>query len=157
LQNDRVHGQQLRRSMQFAAITTVFGLTFVAGIMIGAPIIPSILGHEFDGSIVMMRVLAPMVVLRGLTSFPLNGLMGLGKTGVRTLLLLCSAAVSMVLYLSLIPSLQWKGAAIGTLVSETFLAAASWWALVHYQRLTNESLATELAVDSARDAVPQPA
>ena len=157
LQNDAVHGQQLRRSIQFAAITTIFGLTFVGGIMLFAPVIPAILGDEFDDSIVMMRVLAPMVVLRGLTSFPLNGLMGLGKTGVRSLLLLGSAAVSMVLYLSLIPSLQWKGAAIGTLASETFLAAASWCALVHYQRVTNESLADTPSSERARTLEPQPA
>ena len=157
LQNDEVHGQQLQRSIRFAAITTAFGLVFVAGIMVCAPVIPAILGHEFDGSIVMIRVLAPMVVLRGLTSFPLNGLMGLGQTGLRTLLLLGSAAVSMVLYLSLIPSLQWKGAAIGTLASETFLAAASWWALVHYQRLNDKTLATPPATDRARTLEPQPA
>lgn len=155
LQNDAVHGQQLRRSIQFAAITTIFGLAFVGGIMLFAPVIPAILGHEFDDSVTMMRVLAPMVVLRGLTSFPLNGLMGLGKTGVRSLLLLGSAAVSMVLYLSLIPSLQWKGAAIGTLASEAFLAAASWCALVHYQRLTNEALTSEPSNSPTR-RVPQP-
>jgi O-antigen/teichoic acid export membrane protein len=157
LQDDRVQGQQLRRATQFAAITTAFGLTFVAGIMVFAPVIPSILGHEFDDSVVMMRVLAPMVVLRGLTSFPLNGLMGLGKTGVRSLLLLTSAGVSMLLYVSLIPSLQWKGAAIGTLAGETFLAAVSWWALVHYQRKANESLADKRTSETPRAVVPQPA
>ena len=152
LQNDGVHGQQLRRSIRFAAIATLFGMTFTVGLIIFAPLIPTILGSEFEDSVVMMRVLAPVVVLRGLTSFPLNGLMGLGKTGVRSLLLLGSAGVSMILYLSLIPSLQWKGAAIGTLASEAFLATISWIALIHYQRLSNEAIAQHL--DETVDAEP---
>jgi O-antigen/teichoic acid export membrane protein len=74
---------------------------------------------------------------------------------VRSLLLLTSAGVSMVLYLSLIPSFGWKGAAAGTLVSETFLAALSWTALVHYQRLSNQSLALEKSQSEAQSALPQ--
>ena len=82
----------------------------------------------------MVRWLSPLVVLRGLTIFPLNGLMGLGKTGLRTLLLLLSAAVSMVMYIALIPLWSWKGAVAGTIIGEAGLAIAAWWLLLVYQR-----------------------
>jgi O-antigen/teichoic acid export membrane protein len=82
----------------------------------------------------MVVWLSPLVTLRCLAMFPLNGLMGIGRTAIRTALLLGSAALSLTLYITLIPSLEWRGAALGTLIGEAALAVAAWWLIVRYQR-----------------------
>jgi len=126
--------QHLRRSLRFAGVTAAYGIVFAIGVIIISPILPRLMGEDFEGSVTMVRWLSPLVVLRGLTIFPLNGLMGLGKTGLRTLLLLLSAAVSMVMYIALIPLWSWKGAVAGTIIGEAGLAIAAWWLLLVYQR-----------------------
>jgi O-antigen/teichoic acid export membrane protein len=127
-------GQHLARSIRFGSVCAVYGVLFSVGLLIAAPLLPLIVGDDFKESVPMVRVLAPLVLCRSLAMFPLNGLMGLGKTFARTLLLLGGAAVSMALYIVLIPHLQWKGAAVGTLIGEASLAVAAWWMLIVYQR-----------------------
>jgi O-antigen/teichoic acid export membrane protein len=139
--------QHMRRSLQFAGVTAIYGVVFALGVYICAPLLGFLLDDEFKDAIPMVRWLTPLVVLRGLAIFPLNGLMGLGKTALRTGLLLGSAAFSMVLYVALIPSMTWKGAAIGTVVGEAALAVAAWALLIKYQRVDDEkSREAELAV-----------
>jgi O-antigen/teichoic acid export membrane protein len=60
--------------------------------------------------------------------------MGLNQTTLRTVLLLVSSAVSIGIYVWLIPQHSWRGAAIGTLVGEVFLAIAAWGFLISHQR-----------------------
>jgi O-antigen/teichoic acid export membrane protein len=126
--------QHLGRSIRFGGICAAYGLVFAIGVIIAAPLLPLLVGDDFRDSIPMVRLLAPLVLCRSLAMFPLNGLMGLGKTFARTLLLLGGAALSMALYIILIPHLQWKGAAYGTLIGESALAITAWVMLIIYQR-----------------------
>ena len=98
------------------------------------------MGEEFSGSVTMVRWLTPLVVLRGLAIFPLNGLMGLGKTFLRTVLLLASAAISMVMYIVLVPTMTWKGAVLGTIIGEALLAVAAWVLLLVYQQRDDDRI-----------------
>ena len=107
---------------------------FAVLVAAAGPLLTIVLGDSFKDSIPMVRLLAPLVPLRALASFPLNGLMGLGRTFARTMLLVGSAALSMILYIALIPDLRWKGAAYGTLIGEASLAVAAWAMLLYYQR-----------------------
>lgn len=52
----------------------------------------------------------------------------------RAAISLASGALSLGLYIALIPRLSWKGAVIGTIVGEVFLAAVGWTALIRAQR-----------------------
>jgi O-antigen/teichoic acid export membrane protein len=144
--------QHLRRSIRFGGICVVYGLLFTVGVFLAAPLLPLLVGKNFDASVGMVRWLAPLVLLRSMAIFPLNGLMGLGKTGVRTILLLASAAVSMALYIILSPHMQWKGAAIGTLLGEGALAVASWVVLVIYQRSSDRAAAQADAAEAKEHA-----
>lgn len=146
LQNDDgEENQHFRRSMQFSAMAVAYGVAFAIGIIIVSPVLPFILGDEFEGSVTMVRWLSPLVLIRGFVMFPLNGLMGLDKTFMRTALLLASAAVSMLMYIVLIPAIGWKGAAIGTIAGEVLLGVAAWIALVFYQRQANARAAARRA------------
>jgi O-antigen/teichoic acid export membrane protein len=108
--------------------------------IVAAPLITLIVGDEFQGSVTIVRWLAPLVLLRALAIFPLNGLMGLGFARLRTALLLTTAALSLVLYIALVPLWQWKGAAVGTLIGEGALAALAWAFLIRLQRRHDESV-----------------
>jgi len=72
--------------------------------------------------------------VRSLGTFAMNGLLGLGRNALRTALLVANAIASVGLYLLWIPPYSWRGADVGTLVSETLLFTASWTALYLCQR-----------------------
>lgn len=142
--------QHLMRSLKYGAICAGYGIVFAIGVTLAGPLLTVVLGQSFEGSVTMTRWLAPLVPLRALASFPLNGLMGLGRTFARTMLLVGSAVVSMALYIALIPHLQWKGAALGTLIGEGALAVAAWGMLLFFQnrsdrRVDDFDLTTEMA------------
>jgi O-antigen/teichoic acid export membrane protein len=132
--------QHLRRSVKFAGVTAAYGLLFAIFVVIIAPVLPRLVGEDFRGSVQMVRWLAPLVLLRSLAIFPSNGLMGLGKTFLRSMLLVFTAAVSMVLYIVLIPIMNWKGAVLGTMIGEALLAVLAWGFLLYHQRADNERI-----------------
>ena len=146
-------GQHLRRAIRFGGVCAAYGVVFAAVVMVAAPLITIIVGDEFEGSITIVRWLAPLVLLRSLAIFPLNGLMGLGFARLRTGLLLFAAALSLTLYIALVPLWQWKGAAVGTLVGEATLAATSWIFLLRLQRRNDLSVESR-AVEPWPDTLP---
>ncbi len=144
-------GQHLKRAISFTVVTAAYGAVFIVGVLIFAPLLPLIVGDSFKGSIGMLRWLSPLVLLRTLSIFPINGLMGLGKMFLRTTLIVCNATVSMALYIVLIPGHGWRGAVAGTLISEVLLVGTTWTALVVMQRRADR------AIDgAARSVVPNP-
>lgn len=144
--------QHLRRAIKYAGVTLAYGVVFMAGVLLLAPVLPRLVGEDFRDSVNMVRWLAPLVLLRGLAMFPMNALMGLGKTFMRSLLLVATAALSMVLYITLIPIWNWKGAVAGTIIGESVLAAAAWFFLLRYQRLDNARIDASEADASESDA-----
>jgi O-antigen/teichoic acid export membrane protein len=139
--------QHLRKSLRYGAMCVAYGLVFALGVEVAGPLLPLVLGDTFEGSVNMTRWIAPLVPLRALASFPLNGLMGLGHTFARTVLLIGSAVFSMILYIALIPHLQWKGAALGTIIGEAALAVAAWSLLFVYEGRHDRAYVVPDAVD----------
>jgi O-antigen/teichoic acid export membrane protein len=133
--------QHLDRALRFGLGAAAYGVVAGAGLVLVAPALPLVMGEEFEDSVVMVRWLAPTILLRSLTIFSLNGLMGLGKTGLRTVVIAANAVLAMALYLVLVPSRGWEGAAIGTLVSEAVAVVATWWALILCQLRADRALA----------------
>jgi O-antigen/teichoic acid export membrane protein len=72
---------------------------------------------------------------------PLNGLLGLGRMGARLVALITASVTSLVMYVVLIPSHSWRGAAVGTIASETLLVAMGWTLLIHFQHRHDRELA----------------
>ena len=56
--------QHLRRSLRSAGVTAVYGVVFAVFVLLIAPILPRLMGEEFQGSVEMVRWLTPLVVLR---------------------------------------------------------------------------------------------
>lgn len=141
-----VKGQHLRRAVRFARVAGAYGAVVGVLLILMAPLLPIVVGDDFDGSVVMVRWLAPIVLLRAMTMFPLNALMGLGHTMLRSVVIVGNALVAVVLYVVLIPAHSWKGAVAGTLISETLEMLSIWGALIWCQRKADQ------AIDSGADA-----
>ncbi len=98
-----------------------------AAVFFAAPVaLPLVVGDGFSGAVTITRWLAPLMIVRGFTHFSLNALMGLGHVRARLWCIIISATVAMVLYVSLVPSMSWKGAVVGSYCSDAVLAATSW-------------------------------
>jgi O-antigen/teichoic acid export membrane protein len=89
----------------------------------------------------MVRVLCALVLLRSLSVFAFNGLLGLRSHGARLLAVGSAAAVAAVGTALLVPVWSWWGAAIATLVAELVFLGACWTALVRQQRRNDAALA----------------
>lgn len=132
--------QHLDRALRYSIPGVVYGIAFAVGVSLVAPLLPIVLGDEFEGSVQMVRWLSPIVLLRAVGAVSINGLMGLGKVGLRTVLIAANAAIAVVLYIVLIPRYRWEGAAAATVVSEALSVLMTWSALWVCQRKADRAL-----------------
>jgi len=143
--------QHVRRSLQFSAVGSAYGLVFGVALYFAAPLVTVLLGGDYEGAATMLRVLAPVVAVRSIAEFGMNGLLGFGRVGVRTGVTLFAAGSALVLYVLLIPRYGWHGAVVGTYVSELVLAVTAWSVLLVLQRRHDAALA---ASEAGRGAPP---
>lgn len=146
--------QHIDRALRYSIPGVVYGVAFAVGISLVAPLLPIVLGDEFEGSVTMVRWLSPIVGLRAVGSVSINGLMGLGKVGLRTVLIAVNAAMAVALYVVLIPRYGWEGAAIATVVGEATSVVMTWSALWVCQRRADRDLPV---VDLDADRAEHPA
>lgn len=142
---------QLERAIRLSLVALAYAVPAVAALVLLAPLVPRLLTRDYAETTTILRLLAPVVILRGVGTFPMNGLMGLGRNGLRTKLLAGHALFSLVLYAALIPRLSWRGALAATLVSELSLCASGWVALWWCERARRtDPLTHQLAREAAR-------
>ena len=132
---------QLRRSIRLSLIALAYAVPAVVCLILLAPLVPRVLSRDFEATSLILKLVSPVLILRAVGVYPMNALMGLGRNGLRTTLLLSNALLSLALYAALIPGWSWQGALVATLVSEVSLCASAWIALI-------------LCVRSARRAQP---
>lgn len=142
-------GRHLRLAMKLSGLMSLYSVFFIVAIIIAAPALPVVVGDDFEGSVEMLRWISPLVLLRCLAMFPLNGLMGLGRTGLRTVLIVVVAVFTMTLYIVLIPRHGWEGAVAGTMIGDGVLVVAAWVALVVHQRRADHALQEPVAEEEA--------
>jgi O-antigen/teichoic acid export membrane protein len=134
-----VRSDQRRTALHLSAIGAIYAVPAALLLVVAAPLVPRLLGDDFAESVDVLRVLAPVVILRGLTVFPSNGLLALGRNPLRSTLAVTHAVVAVGGYLLLVPSRSWHGAALVTLVTEAMLLGSSWVALIGAQRAVDRS------------------
>lgn len=127
-------GQHVRRTLKYCRLSLSLCALIGVSLFFAAPHLGFLLGDGFEGSESMIRWLTLYLPALAVSGAPLNGLLGLGKVRTRAAISLASGALSLGLYIALIPRLSWKGAVIGTIVGEVFLAAVGWTALIRAQR-----------------------
>lgn len=152
LDTGRTPGELVARARKLSLASFSYGLFFGGVVALAAPLVPRVLGDDFAGTETIMRALIPLVVVKGIGTFPMNALLGLGRNRLRTTILLVNSAWSVLLYVLLVPTYSWKGAAIATAVAESTLAAASWIAVLRARRTARpdaEDLALAIATEEA--------
>ncbi len=131
---DSGNDQQVRRALKFAGYASAYGIALALALQVVAPIVPRILGDDYEPTVNMIRWLSPLVALRAMSTFPMNGLLGLGRNDVRTTIQVVNAFFAVVLYLMLIPPFGWKGALAATTLCEISILVLAWWSLFTWSR-----------------------
>jgi len=111
-----------------------FGILAGVGLLVGAPLVPVLVGEEYRETVTIMRVLAIIPLVKAFQIFGGNILLGSGHAKVRLLLTLAAAGINVPLNFLLIPAHSWKGAVTTTIVCEILLAAAIWIAVLRIAR-----------------------
>jgi O-antigen/teichoic acid export membrane protein len=142
--------EHVHRARKFTALGVGYGVLAVVSLNVLGPFILRVLAPNFTTAITQLRWLSPLVLLRGCRNFADNGLLGLGKVRTRMLFNIGSAALSLTLYIILIPKFSWRGALAATFITEVALVVASWVALHKYQRQENHVLERTWARDRKR-------
>ena len=136
--NEGDTGQHVRRATRFSAVALGLSLVICVALFFMAPALTFLVGDKFSESVTIVRWLLVIVPLLAVSRAPLNGLLGLGQTQIRAGLILSSALLSLVLYLTLVPVMSWRGAAIGTVISDLFVTASGWFLLTRFQRAADD-------------------
>jgi O-antigen/teichoic acid export membrane protein len=150
----KARNEHVRRTLHYAVPALAYSAVFGVAMWFSASFVTSFLSPKYAPSAQIMRYLIPLVPLRALAVFPINGLMGLGRTAARTVLLTISALVAFAAYIVLIPRYTWKGAVAGTIISESFMAISAWSLLLYYQHRHNRSLDRGEPSDTPGSSVP---
>ncbi|MFF2843311.1 oligosaccharide flippase family protein [Paenarthrobacter sp. NPDC057981] len=116
----------LRLTRKISPIVALIGVASTAGVALLAPLGPLVLGSNFGESVEIIRLLAPLIILRAATFLAADTLTGSGRQGLRTFAQITIAAVNVIINFALIPSLGIMGAVISTLICELLLASCLW-------------------------------
>ncbi len=112
----------------------LFGIVAGIGLFVFAPVFPWILRDETAEMDTVIRWLAILPLIRGVSIFAANALTGANRQGLRNASLIAAMVVNFSINVWLIPLYDWKGAVIATLIAEIFSAATMWLALVYLVR-----------------------
>ncbi len=134
-------GLHLRRATRLASLMFAAAIVVAIGIYFTLPLLDFLFSEEFAEAVDIVPWLLVLIPLIATSGTPLNGLLGLGRADKRMWVYISSAAVSLVLYFTLIPTFRWEGALVATIISELYLAAAGWTTLWYYQRRADAELA----------------
>jgi O-antigen/teichoic acid export membrane protein len=108
--------EHLGRAVRYTRPAALYSIVALVGIVVTAPVVPAFFGSEYDGTLPLLIALSPLVLLRSLSLFPLNALMGLGRYGTRFAIIAAAAVLNVGLNLVLIPPLSIWGAVIATMI-----------------------------------------
>jgi O-antigen/teichoic acid export membrane protein len=120
-----------RRFLPFAV-----GYALLAGalLVLAAPVLPLVLGHDFGESVAALRWLSPIVLFRAVHYFLADALTGAGFQGLRSAIQVFIAGLNVVLNLWLTPAYSWRGAAWASIVSDGMLAVCMFLAILFLER-----------------------
>lgn len=121
-------------AMRMTGIAASYGVIAGAGLIILAPLIDDVFGEEYAETQTVVRLLAPLALIKGLQIFPANALTGSGQQNKRNRALIIAVVLNLLANAILIPQHSWKGAIIATLLAESAMAAMFWGYLLRSLR-----------------------
>jgi len=121
-----------------------FGLVVTVGLLLGAPLIPHVLGKNYSSSVEALRWLAIIPLLRCVHIFLADGLTGAGYQGRRTIVQVGVGVLNAMLNVFFIRYWSWRGAAWSSIICDASLVVALW---VTFEHLTSRKVDV-IAVES---------
>jgi len=118
-----------------------FSLLAFAAMVVGAPLIPKVLGAEYLRTVEAVRWLAILPLFKTIHYFFADAISGAGYQGLRMCLQIVVAVFNVLVNLWAIPLYSWRGAAWSSLASDGCLALLMWIAITALQRRQTERLA----------------
>jgi O-antigen/teichoic acid export membrane protein len=110
------------------------GVFTSAAVMLGAPLVPKILGVEYAHTVEALRWLAVLPLLKTVHYFFADALTGAGYQGLRMFLQILVAVFNIGLNLWILPMYSWRGAVWSSLASDGLLALLVWFTLYAIRR-----------------------
>ena len=115
-------------------MTFGYSLAAIVAIVVCSPIIPKILGSEYQNSVFALIWLAPTIIFRTLHFLAADTLTGANYQSVRTATQVLVAIINGLLNFWLIPLYGWHGAIWATIASEFLLMVFLWGAVYKYAK-----------------------
>lgn len=111
-----------------------YSIVAIIGLMIFAPVIPILLGSEYNNSAIALVWLSPTIFFRTMHLFAADTLTGADLQSVRSGSQVVVAIINALLNFWLIPLYSWHGAIWATIASEFLLMVFLWGAVYRYSR-----------------------
>ena len=142
------HGERgVRSSMQVALrlLPPAVGYGTIAAVImfLVAPLLPKLLGHEFDQAAGAVRWLSLLPILKAIQFAAADALTGAGFQGTRTALQVIVAGINVGINFPLIINYSWRGAAWSSLICDGLLALALWVLIFHLRRQQDDEPAPD--------------
>jgi O-antigen/teichoic acid export membrane protein len=99
-------------------------------LLLGAPVVPHVLGPQYARSVEALRWLAPLPLLKTIHYFMADTLSCAGHQGPRALIQVMVAGFNVLVNLWIIPAYSWRGAAWSSLASDALLAVSMYLAVL---------------------------
>ena len=129
----------LKFAKKLLPIILSYGILSFAAFQAFAPIVPQILGPEYQNVVSTLRWLAPLPLISALHLLVANTLTGLGYQKIRSMIQVIAAAINIALNIWLIPIHGLYGAIWATLASDGTRVICLSIALVYLYRLSKKS------------------
>jgi O-antigen/teichoic acid export membrane protein len=122
-------------ALSLIAKTSIYGAMASAGLWLVAPIVPHILGSQYQAVVPAVRWLALIPLLRCIHSFMADALSGAGLQRIRTGIQVLVALINIGLNVVILPRYSWRGAAWTSLGCDGLLVALFWSTAFRYRRV----------------------
>ena len=120
-------------ALSLIAKTSIYGAMASAGLWLAAPVLPYILGNQYQAVVPAVRWLALIPLLRCIHSFMADALSGAGLQRTRTGIQVLVALINIGLNAVILPQYSWRGAAWTSLGCDGLLVVLFWSTAFRYR------------------------
>lgn len=152
----RVGLKGISATLQYAKQLIFHALCYAAlvsiAILVGAGLVPYVLGGEYRLTVEALRWLAVLPMLRVIHFFLSDALAGAGQQGLRASIHIGVAVFNVLINLWIIPAYSWRGAAWSSIASDALLACAIGAAVLTLSRRERRGMADANITEARAEA-----